>query len=433
MADCVKQCLDCARCNYVTFSRHERECNWAHACDMGQGGLLTDFLFTKFRTRRVRHDDGRPTEESGQLMAWRSGMGRERQRTVHPRLVDVVTWGGPHYDPLLELRMHELSAYVNLFLIVEHAHLSGVSRRFNASQPRFAPFARKMRVANPHPSKQLREFVDLDLQTLAMRTEAMNAWQDAYAAVAQPNDLVLVGDIDEVPRAAPLGALLRNQTVLRELDDGLMFSLQGPTYYYHLGCRSRGEAGGMRVVLLSGEFLAHCGGGVVRDYPGRHQGDDRCLQRQLPGTSWHLRYFMPAAQIHEALCHHPTKGPMIDAQEWWNHDIDPMALCSSPGTIRAAIHGCADLWNRTGERGYGREYEDAAAGSGGGLNKEQGALDRDAQPVVPLPKMILEEQAIKDGPGSLFTKLSSVHELEEAHAKAYAADVLVRANQGERR
>ena len=172
---------------------------------------------------------------------------------------------------------------------------------------------------------------------------------------------------------------------------------------------------------------------MVREYQGRHQGDDRCLQRQLPGTSWHLRYFMPAAQIHEALCHHPTKGPMIDAQEWWNHDIDPMALCSSPGTIRAAIHGCADLWNRTGERGYGREYEDAAAGSGGGLNKEQGALDRDAQPVMPLPKMILEEQAIKDGPGSLFTKLSSVHELEEAHAKAYAADVLVRANQGERR
>ena len=55
------------------------------------------------------------------------------------------------------------------------------------------------------------------------------------------------------------------------------------------------------------------------------------------------------------------------------------------------------------------------------LNSLQDIAGDGGPGTTPLPRMILEEQAIKDGPGSLFTKLSSVHELDEAQAKTYAA------------
>ena len=55
-----------------------------------------------------------------------------------PRVVDVVVYGGPHYDAVLELRMRELNATVGLFVVVQHARPNG------AVWPRFAPFAHKI-------------------------------------------------------------------------------------------------------------------------------------------------------------------------------------------------------------------------------------------------------------------------------------------------
>ena len=76
-------------------------------------------------------------------------------------------------------------------------------------------------------------------QNFQSRQEAMGALQEAHAALAQPGDLVLLSDIDEIPRERSLEAILASEANLAELDDSIVYVLAGPTYYYHLECVAR--------------------------------------------------------------------------------------------------------------------------------------------------------------------------------------------------
>jgi hypothetical protein len=226
MRDCVRECLSCASCFYVSFSRNERDCSWYQSCDLD--ALQNEFDFTHHHPRKVREADGSITAESKTFLDGPRASTLSRPR---PRLVDLVVYGGPHYDALLELRMSELSR-ADLFIVVEHVRPGGAAagRRFDKTSDRFRPYAdRTHHILRETPL--LDEFIDLEQMSFEHRQYAMTAWQEAHKQVAQHGDVVLVGDIDEVPRAAVLEALLQSDERLTELDDSMVFVLQGPTYY----------------------------------------------------------------------------------------------------------------------------------------------------------------------------------------------------------
>ena len=162
------------------------------------------------------------------------------QSKTRPRLVDVVIWGGPHYDEVLQVRMHELSELVDLFVIIEHTRPMSSSmvaaRRFDWGKPWLVPFANRTRhfrlstdaapsdaglvprgcleTAGRTACAPVHEFLDLDIQSFDDRERVVNAAQVAYAEVAQPHDLVLLGDIDGIPRSSVLASILHDGKAL---------------------------------------------------------------------------------------------------------------------------------------------------------------------------------------------------------------------------
>ena len=65
MQDCMLQCLQCARCDLVSFSRTERDCSWYSNCDLDK--LLHTFA-TGHHSQRVRLH-GNITAEANSFMA----------------------------------------------------------------------------------------------------------------------------------------------------------------------------------------------------------------------------------------------------------------------------------------------------------------------------------------------------------------------------
>lgn len=136
-------------------------------------------------------------------------------------------------------------------------------------------------------------------------------------------------------------------------------------------CRGSGElfeawTAGPR--LLSGEALLHYGGGTARYYAGGG-GDGVGTAGRLPAvtqplSSWHLRYFMPAAMMLATLCRHTAPHEVVDSSEWWNHEAghapNATALCHQPSLIHHAITHCADLWGRAEGKGHPRQYVPSA-------------------------------------------------------------------------
>ena len=158
MRDCLHECLSCSGCHYVSFSRTERDCSWYRKCDLNHLGTQWN---TFHHSRKVREPNGTVSKDVvAFLETQRIAVEASRSR---PRLVDLVVYGGPHYDALLELRMHELSR-VDLFVVVEHQRPGGMAtgRTFNLTSTRFLPYA--SRTKHIVVSKQLNEFVDFEMQ-----------------------------------------------------------------------------------------------------------------------------------------------------------------------------------------------------------------------------------------------------------------------------
>jgi hypothetical protein len=262
--------------------------------------------------------------------------------------------------------MHELDLLVDLFLILEiprRPSAAGPPARgpILSSQPWLAPFANRTRIVEfsggavhaAHgaelPGGRVHAFLDLDLQTLGDRELVLNSMQRAFAEVAQPNDLVLISDIDEIPRRAALASLLADTPkVTSLLSDGLTILLTGPSFMYHWRCRVAPDAPpwGVGPRLCSGETLRHFGGGGVRYFA--KAGSPRQPALAIPNASWHLRYFMAAREIQGVLCDHSEPDSLVDALEWWRRDLNVSAMCSQPALIHRAISQCTDLWGRHG-------------------------------------------------------------------------------------
>ena len=141
---CVRKCLACSRCRYVSFSRFERDCSWYSTCNLNALSNGENM----HRTVMVRHEgDVSATAEVESLLnlAPQRGAGgtpfAESPVAAPPRLLDMVVYGGPHYDALLEMRMFELRSLVLAFVVIEHARPSASARRFDPTSARFLPYA----------------------------------------------------------------------------------------------------------------------------------------------------------------------------------------------------------------------------------------------------------------------------------------------------
>ena len=133
---CVRMCLECSRCRYISFARSERDCSWYADCNMEQlqGRVDRTTGPTVHRTVHVRAERAGPAlPQVERFLATRPPSERAGgAETARSRVVDVVVYGGAHHDRLLAARMLELSSVVSLFLVIELPARGG--GRFDASQ-----------------------------------------------------------------------------------------------------------------------------------------------------------------------------------------------------------------------------------------------------------------------------------------------------------
>lgn len=352
---CVLECLKCARCNYVSFSRLEHDCSWYHSCDLSH---LFSGTATGHTSLRVRDEAGGTLLPIQQfLQPSQSSVAQPAQ--APPRLVDLVIYGGAHHDAVLEVRMHELSPLVGLFVVAEHQRPHSGAPAFSATHPRFERFANQTRhvllpASTPKEHNlKVAEFLDLELQDYWSRQRVLNSWQTAYAEVARDGDLVLVSDADEIVRRSSLEALLRDRAALDALADNQAYGFHGKTLDFHAGCAASRQVmeASSSPRLIAGEALLHFGGGNVRDYVAR------VPYTPVADAAWHLRYFTSAAAVRGVLCRHPNAGGIQDATQFWAPKPVMQAaatLCAEPERIRRAMEGCLDLWGRAQDAGTAR-------------------------------------------------------------------------------
>jgi len=172
------------------------------------------------------------TREAFDAMDWSANCaanGMRPRRGPPRRLIDAFTFWR-EFD-MLELRLNELAPVVDKAVLMEsHVTYSGKPKPLyftsqGASQPRFARFAPRLHVV---VDKTVGEWEDAHARKTVMRSTLLRGIDDAGA---QPDDLVLYSDLDEVPRADYL-ALLK---YCDGYDTPVTFAT--PVFLYDFGCR----------------------------------------------------------------------------------------------------------------------------------------------------------------------------------------------------
>jgi hypothetical protein len=342
MAQCADLCAACAACRAVAIEN--RQCVWSSSVRCG--------------TSAEERGGGKGTRPAGLSLLVRDGRGRltaEHARAVASfrspptaesvRILDVFSYGGRHYDRVLEIRLHELNRTVDKFVILETpralsglraGHGRGRGVQLDLTRPQFAPFASKIvHYVYGGPLQG----VELDSPTPKVNQARMRdqGFAAAYGAAGpagdgrRVHDLLVLADIDEVPRAEVLAKLAAQPDVLQRLAAGEVHALTGPTYYYSADCRAkRGtseEAWLLGPKLVLSATMLATGWDTLRL---RHHND-----ASVPLASWHFGFFMSAEEMLTKLCS--------------NVDSANRATCNLPNAIEiivAAARECKDLFGR---------------------------------------------------------------------------------------
>src|SRR6476620_1912740 len=147
---------------------------------------------------------------------------------MFPRLFDCFTLFN-ELD-LLELRLRELDALVHRFVLVEAPRtFTGLPKplHFKQNRDRFQPFLPKI------------VYVELE----EFPADLASAWDREYFSrraimrgldSAAPDDLVLISDVDEIPKPANLETALRSPSSARRLT-----VFESEAYLHYLNARSR--------------------------------------------------------------------------------------------------------------------------------------------------------------------------------------------------
>jgi len=216
---------------------------------------------------------------------------------------------------LLEVRFEELSPVVDWFVLVEAARtFSNKSKplAFRENKSRFAKFLHKV--------------IPISLAFMPERgsTWSLEAFQrDAIElglSGATKDDLVLISDVDEIPRAAAVRAFVESSL------DQVTFSM--PTFYYKFNCKNvAGEVEqpltiGTKRRLLTSPQLARA---------------RRFTLPTIKDAGWHFSYLGDEERIKEkiaAFSHQELNTPEFTDRE----------------RIRERVSGARDLFSREGYR-----------------------------------------------------------------------------------
>ena len=219
----------------------------------------------------------------------------------------------------LEIRLHELAHVVDRFVVVESdvTH-SGMPRaiRYDAAHPRLLPFVSKI----VHVIvKDMPDTTDPRQRETWQRNAVLRGMPDAAS-----DDLVMMSDVDEVPRASVVEAIKRDR-------EHRLFGLRLAFYYFYLNYRNvRGpEAALTWAVAAARAELDKITPDGLR-FAARH-GDPNV--HVLPDAGWHFSYLMDEAGIQR-------KIQAFSHQEW-----NTKSFLSSID-IKATVHQRGDLFNR---------------------------------------------------------------------------------------
>ena len=188
-----------------------------------------------------------------------------RAAEPRPRVFDVLLLDGPALD-LLEVRLRELDASVDRFIVVEGRRSPDGRRKptFFGSQrgsTRFAPYRRKLLYYEvpeaAYPTGKTAGSAAIDRLHRAEMRAALEL------AGVQPGDVVLAADADEIPSASSLGLFIgcegwpSNATTV-----GL--SLERFVFSYYLALREEDSQHRMPTARVSTYSSRHAGAAVSR-------------------------------------------------------------------------------------------------------------------------------------------------------------------------
>ena len=201
------------------------------------------------------------------------------QPTTQPKVYDCFLYNGE--IDALEIRLHELADVVHRFVVVEsNTTFSGLRKTlsFDPSDPRVAPFAAKIR------------YMVVEDMPHTEEPRQREAWQRNAILRGVPdageNDLVLVSDVDEIPRAATVQEMVHDR-------QSRIFGLQLASYRSYVDYRNVAgpeSAGTWTVAARWGEFER------VAPHDLRHSvRQGQVPARVLAHAGWHFSGLMEGA------------------------------------------------------------------------------------------------------------------------------------------
>ena len=237
---------------------------------------------------------------------------------------------------ILELRLHELADVVDVFVLVEASEtFTGEFKppmwQTQRLESRFDPFIDRITWLSPAIS-------DPKLTAWQRESYHRNTIGDALREIdAQPDDIILVSDVDEIPRAACVAATPAALELLIANGGGPTFAFRQETYFYHLQCRNEICWYGTRAVFYRD---------LTTPQALRATEYLRPREASFDRGGWHFSYFMDTAAIQRKLAaysHTEVNQPPYNTAE----------------NIDAAMRECRSLVPTDGQR-FARGVRDPA-------------------------------------------------------------------------
>lgn len=194
---------------------------------------------------------------------------------------------------LLEFRLKLLDEYVDLFVIAEsNLTHSGVSKEYNYTlhKERYAKWSHKIKYLPVHQSTDGLTF-NKDEKTYnpsngswVLENQQREALKKA-AEFTEDSDIVIIGDLDEIPNPVVLRSIKTEQTPV---------TFQMRFHYYFMNCRSsKGEKWWKGSVVASGKDFKQYSPQVFRDKRNEYH--------HIKNAGWHFSYLGGVEKIKQKI------------------------------------------------------------------------------------------------------------------------------------
>ena len=224
---------------------------------------------------------------------------------------------------ILELRLRELAGMVDRVVIVEATRThKGAPRElvFPQHAARFAPWRDRIAYIVVDDLPDGDSAASIWRREMAQRNAILRGLDSAA-----PDDVVLISDVDEIPR--------RN-SIPRELPDDVILIYEQTLYYYDLNTRCTSLTWRGTRATQAQNVRALTPDGVRYDHASRG-GFPRLIG--VPQSGWHLSYFGGVDAIRSKLTSFLHQELVTDAN-------------TDPAAIAARVAGAEDVYGRDGQR-----------------------------------------------------------------------------------